>query len=93
MSSVSYGSEFLEKFGMDICSIREHWLFSYNLHFLGSIQNKYDFHAMADADLDMVSNRKVGKGGLCLLWKKSLSNKIAPLTLNCKTIIGIQYKY
>ena len=93
MSSASYISDFLEKFGVDICGISEHWLFSYNLHFLGSIHNQYDYHAIADPDLALVCNRKVGKGGLCLLWKKSLSNKIAPLTLNCKSIVGIQYKY
>ena len=38
-------------------------------------------------DLNVVSNRKVGKGGLCKRLTNSLSNSVTPLPLNFESII------
>ena len=93
MSSSSYLSDFLNNTGVDFCGLSEHWLFRHNLHVLNSINNKYTYYAMSDPDLDYISNRKVGKGGLCIMWKKSLSSRVSTLTLNCNSIIGVQFMY
>ena len=43
-----------------------------------------------DKDLLLPSSRRVGKGGVCLLWHKKLNNLITPITCNNDRIIGIQ---
>ena len=90
MSSCTYLCEALNEYSVDICGIAEHWLYEQNLHFLNAIDNKYCSHAVSDFSLLLPSNRKVGKGGVAILWKRALNNIITPLDINDDRIIGIQ---
>ena len=91
MSSASYISSFLEQKHLHILGISEHWLFNSNLHFLDSISSEYVGFCTTDSDLVWPSNRKVGKGGVAVLWHMSLSKNISPLDIESDRICGVQY--
>ena len=90
MSSCTYLCNTLNENSIDICGIAEHWLFERDLHFLDSIDNMYCSYAVSDFSLSLPSNRRVGKGGVCILWKRSLSNMITQLEIDDDRIIGIK---
>lgn len=92
MSSCTYLCNALSAQEVDICGISEHWLFEHDLQFLNSIDNMYYSHAVSDFSLTLPSNRRVGKGGVCLLWKRTLNDIIIPLDVDDDRIIGIEVK-
>ena len=92
MSSCSYLVDVLRNRKVDICGISEHWLFEKDLHFSDKIDNSYKSHSIADSELKLPGNRKVGKGGVALLWKKTYDNKITILPIESDRIIGVQYE-
>jgi len=69
-SSAQYPCDLLTSREIDICGISEHWLYRENLIFMNNINKDYLTFSQSDPDLDICSNRNVGKGGLCFLWKK-----------------------
>ena len=89
MSSASYLNEFLSVNNVDLIGISEHWLYRHDLHFLDCINNKYTSFAISDPDLDLPSNRRVGKGGVGIMWKKQLSHMISPLEIKSQYIMGV----
>ena len=92
MSSASYISSLLDKRRIHILGLSEHWLFNHNLHFLDSINSNYVGFGIADNDLLLNSNRRVGKGGVAILWRSSLSNYISPLDIDSDRICGVKYR-
>ena len=93
MSSSSYLSDALNEHSVDFCGISEHWLYNKDLHFLDKINNNYISHATSDKDLLLPVHRKVGKGGVALLWNRKLDSYVTTLDKNSDRIIGIQIKY
>ena len=90
MSSSSYLSDcFLSK-NIDICGLSEHWLYEKDLIFLNQINSNYNCHAVSDFDLRFPGRRRVGKGGVALLWHKRLDSIITPLSFEDDRIIGLQ---
>lgn len=80
--SASYLCDMLIKSDVDICGVSEHWLFKQNLHFLDSINSDYVSYAVSDPDIDTCSNRRVGKGGIALLWHKRMTQCVTILETN-----------
>jgi len=68
MSSCTYLSDTLRALGVDFCGISEHWLFENCLSFINSIDSDYKSVSTADKDCKVRNGRKVGKGGVALLW-------------------------
>ena len=64
-----------------------------DLHFLDKINNNYISYGTADKDLLLPVYRKVGKGGVALLWNRKFHKYITTLDINSDRIIGIQFKY
>ena len=93
MSSSSYLSDALNEHSIDFCGISEHWLYSKDLHFLDKINSNYISYASSDRDLLLPVYRKVGKGGVALLWNRKLNSCVTTLDSNSDRIIGIQIKY
>ena len=79
-------------FSIDICGICEHWLYEKDLRFLNQINNSYISHATADFDLKRPSNRRVGKGGVAILWHRKYDRLISQLALDDDRIVGIKYE-
>ncbi len=92
MSSSSYLCDVLNHQSVDVCGISEHWLYEYNMHFMNHINSNYVTHAKADADLKTTGTRRVGKGGVALMWKRLIDQYITPLDIDDDRIIGIQYE-
>lgn len=90
MSSASYLCDTLLNYNIDICGLSEHWLYEHNLFFLNSLTSEYRCHAISDYSLALPSNRKIGKGGVAILWHKRLDMRVTPLPLDDDRIIGIQ---
>ena len=90
MSSASYLSSFLDRNEVHIIGISEHWLFNHNMHFLDSINSEYTGFGIADDSLLFNNSRNIGKGGVALLWHKSMSTCISSLDIDSDRICGIQ---
>ena len=90
MSSSSYLVELLNNNAIDICGISEHWLYEKNLYFLESLDNNYKSYAVSDFDLKRPSSRKVGKGGVAILWHDKINKCVTPIELDDDRIVGIQ---
>ena len=73
-----------------ICGISEHWLYEKDLHFLNQIDNSYNCYAISDFDLKRPSNRRVGKGGVAILWHRRFDTYMNPLSLDDDRIIGVK---
>ena len=92
MSSASYLCECLKQKNIDICGISEHWLYEKDLQFMKQIDNSYMCHAVSDFDLKRPSRRRVGKGGVAILWHKKYDNYVIPLSLDDDRVIGIKFE-
>jgi exonuclease III len=88
MRSALYIDQLLNDYHTDILALSEHWLFSDNLIFLDSINKNYKSLGVADLSLDVLDPYRRGKGGVALMWKKSL--KATPIALDDDRIIGIK---
>lgn len=93
MSSAPYASDMLETKSLHFLGISEHWLHPHDLHFLETINKHYTGFAVCDIDLRSVSRRKVGKGGVALLWHKALNDFVTPLDIDNDRICGVQYRF
>lgn len=91
MSSSTYLCNILNEKAIDICGISEHWLYEKDLYFLNEIDNNYHSYAVSDAALSLPGRRRVGKGGVAILWHKRHDHNISPLNLEDDRIIGVKY--
>ena len=91
MSSSTYLTNILAQRNIDICGISEHWLYEKDLMFFNKLDSNYKSHAVADISLNFPGRRKVGKGGVAILWHKKHNQNIAPLDIDDDRIIGIKY--
>ena len=89
MSSASYANNFLKKESIQVLGLSEHWLYRHNLHFLQAIHNSYNCFGVCDNALNTPSNRRVGKGGVAVLWHRSLDYQVSPLDIDSDRICGI----
>ena len=92
MSSASYAGKLLTSERIHIFGISEHWLNSSNLHFLQSIHKDYQSYGVIDRDNYLPGRRPMGKGGVALMWHKSLNNSITTLDIDSDRMCGIQYR-
>ncbi|MEW8191611.1 MAG: endonuclease/exonuclease/phosphatase family protein, partial [Candidatus Thiodiazotropha endolucinida] len=90
MSSSAYLCDTLSTKNIDICGVAEHWLYEKDLIFLDQINSNYNCHAVSDFDLRFPGRRRVGKGGVALLWHKRFDHKITRLSFEDDRIIGLQ---
>ena len=83
MSSSSYLCDALNEHSIDFSGVSEKWLYNKDLHFL----QIYFVCFLGYKDLLLQVYRKVGKGGVALLWNRKLdsySNK------NTRSIVTFQ---
>jgi hypothetical protein len=80
----------LRKHKIDICGISEHWLYQHNLDFLNSFDSQYRSFSRSDKSLLLPSSRRVGKGGVSILWHIKYDKYISPIDIDDDRIVGIQ---
>ena len=77
---------------MIFCGISEHWLFEKDLHFLAKIDNLYNSYTVLDNDLKHPGSRRVGKGGVAILWHIKYDKNIYPLPIDYDRVIGARFE-
>ena len=91
MYSSRYLSKLLKYSNIDVCAISEHWLFNDNLNCINTIDTSYTSIGVCDASVNPLDPYRRGKGGVALVWKKSL--KVSGITIPDEDrIIGISMK-
>ena len=96
MSSCSYMCDLLHEYKIDICGIAEHWLlwlYERDLNFINNMDTMYSSIATSDNDLLIPASRRVGRGGVYLLWHTKLNNFVTPIPCNCDIIIDFQVQF
>ena len=63
----------------DICMIQEHWLYPDSLNFLSTVNEDFTGWGRSSKDLNLDSVWRRGKGGVGMLWRKSLDASIIRL--------------
>ena len=91
MSSSTYLCDTLVQRNIDICGISEHWLYEKDLHFFDEMDSNYRSDAVSDVSLNFPGRRRVGKGGVAILWHQKHDQNIVPLYIDDDRIIGIKY--
>ena len=94
MTSAPYARKLLTSERIHIFGISGHWLNSSNIHFLQSIHKGYQSYGVTCIDRDnyLPGRRPIGKGGVALMWHKSLNNNITTLDIDSDRMCGIQYR-
>lgn len=74
----------------DVVFLQEHWLVKQNLDYLKTISNDYD--AFGVSPIDLAENILVGrpKGGVAVMWRKSLGDAIRAVDFDDPRIIGLR---
>ncbi|CAC5381921.1 unnamed protein product [Mytilus coruscus] len=92
MSSTICLSKLLKVSDCDICVISEHKLKERSLHYLSTIEKRYNCISKADA-LPRGYNAYHGKGGIAILYKTSLQFSVNEICdINSSRIAGIELK-
>ena len=93
MSSAYSLSCLLDENDIDIALLSEHKLFNYSSEFLKSINTKYDYVSVEQSYDNPYSKAKCGQGGVAIMFKKSLSGRIAHIDhIKNERILGIELK-
>ncbi|MEW8546047.1 MAG: reverse transcriptase family protein [Candidatus Thiodiazotropha sp.] len=90
MSSSLCLNELLERTNCDIALISEHKLLPHNLEFMNCLNNNYSSYSRSDITVNSYSMLKCGKGGVSVMYKKSLASRIELLEAGNDRIIGIK---
>lgn len=78
---------------IDICFLQEHWLYPDSLSFLDSFHQDFTGWGRSSHNLNLDSIWRRGKGGIGILWRKSLDANITKLEdLGNDRIIAIQVR-
>ena len=95
MSSSVYLSDLLQKNNIDVCGVSETWLYPWDGHFVNSIHTNYYGVSSSTYQSQYLNPcaRMVRKGGVALVWKKSLNASVRVLDTNDERIIGISLQY
>jgi exonuclease III len=89
MPSCKYIGNLLSHKDVDILCISEHWLFPEMLTFIDSIHADFTGYAVCCKDLDPTTSHRRGKGGVAILFKKSIQHMITSLDIDDDRICGI----
>ena len=71
---------------------RNHWLTDSNMHLSETINRNYTGFGVSDNELRIVGARRIGKGGIAIMWHNSISRRISCLDIESDRICGIQIR-
>ena len=92
MSSASYANQLLKQHRIDILGLSEDWLIDPNMHFLETINRNYTGFGVSDNELRIAGARRLGKGGIAIMWHNFLSRRVSCLDIGSDRICGIQFR-
>lgn len=91
MSSAASLDYLLQHYNIDAAFITEHKLFDHMRYFIDSINTQNDNFTTCNMEMDIYGNTRCGKGGVSIIFKKSLNFTIRHLNEICdERILGIE---
>ena len=93
MSSASYAGKLLASENIKIFGLSEHWLSNSNLHFLQSIHKDYQSYGVVARDPGKDGRRNISRGGVALMWHRSLGSDITTLDIDSKSMSKYIYLF
>ena len=79
MTSIPYLLNELKNKNINICGVSEHWLLNHNAYILETINTEFHAHVITCSNPKSLNGRLYGKGGVALMWHKSLSSVMEPI--------------
>ena len=86
-----YLSHLLGRHQLQMLGLSEHWLNSSNLQFLSNIHKDYLVYGVIDNDLRTPGCRTIGKGGVAIMWHRTLNSCVTPLDIDSDCICGVNF--
>ena len=80
----------LQQYNCDLALISEHKLLPHNLGFMNCLHNDYVSISCSDRTLDSYSMLRCGKGGVSIMFKKTLASRVEAINTDSDRIIGIK---
>ncbi|KAG7310128.1 hypothetical protein JYU34_004669 [Plutella xylostella] len=74
----------------DIVALQETWLYSFDLAFLGSIDDQFSYTGKSAIDTSVGILRGRPYGGVAILWRKSVFSQVQLVECNSERITGIK---
>ena len=76
MTGIPYLLKEMKNKNITICGISEHWLLTQNKYILDNISNDFEANIISCSDPKILNGRTFGKGGVAILWHKSLNHYV-----------------
>ena len=89
MPSTKYIERVLQQNAIDVLAISEHWLFPEMLTYLDTMCEGYLAHGVSSHSLDPYTSHRRGKGGVAIVYKKTLKHNITTISLDEDWICGL----
>jgi exonuclease III len=90
MTGLPYILDELKQKDIDICGISEHWLLAHNSYILENLCEDYAAHVVCCSRPKVLNGRSYGKGGVAIIWKKTLSDNIQTVESDSDRIAAIK---
>ena len=90
MTGIPYLCDQLKNNNITICGLSEHWLLSHNAHILNNVDSNYSSHTVTCASPSTLNGRLIGKGGVALLWHKSVDSFVETIHIESDRIAALK---
>ena len=89
MTGIPYLCKELVNENVTICGLSEHWLLQHNSYILDAIDSNYSSHVVC-VQPNYLNGRQLGRGGVALLWHKSINQYVRIIDVNCDRLAVIK---
>ena len=90
MTGLPYLCNELVRSNITICGLAEHWLLNHNANSLQNINPNYSAHTVTCSNPSYFNGRLIGKGGVALLWHRSVNSFVDIVEVDTDRIAAIQ---
>ena len=80
----------MNKLSITICGLSVHWLLPNNAAVLDSMDQNYNCYTVSCSSASSFNGRTLGKGGVALLWHKSIDQYVQTLHIDSDRLIAIK---
>ena len=88
MTGIPYLTSELRRNEISVCGLSEHWLGPHNACILNSIDTDYSAFTVTSRSPSVFNGRHIYRGGVSLLWHKSLDRRLELLDIDSDRLIA-----
>ena len=89
MPSTRYITKMLKENNIDVPDVSEHWLFPEMLAYINTFCDGYCGYGVSSQTLDPYTSHRRGKGGIAIIFKETLKDRITIIDTNVDWIYGV----